>query len=475
MESAVNSFREIKPDEGEEELDHEEFFAFYYKEYGEKFGKIDILVHPWSEFTETLIEDDNVGKILNTHSVSSYFTRDSLLGDRIDLRYYSIFPNILTGLGILGTFIGLVAGIYLAKGSLLSISPQETKDALSSLLGGASLSFTTSIVGLFTSLLFSWREKAKIHKFDKLRRKWIAALDKRLKRVTVESINQRVHAESRKQTKALESFGEPLAFELTKFADLFADKMSTAITNNVTAPMSESLSGIQSSVDRLIDTQSSNNESLLKEITEQMTQSITGTASKEIDSFVSATNFMSSNLEQTMDKVTSQLEAASSSFSKSVQGLSQSTGSIQQLVRESSELTQQQQTILGETLVAQERMSETVGSISDAVSVINSAVEKGAQSSSDIAQSTAAIYGAVEQLDSSNSKVQQVWSEYEKRFDGVDQSLSNVFREIDQATQSYSQNIKVFVEELEKQTSTITRDLAGAISDLSNAIDDQNT
>ncbi|MBT5636031.1 MAG: hypothetical protein HOJ23_10635, partial [Gammaproteobacteria bacterium] len=29
MESAVNSFREIKPDEGEEELDHEEFFAFY--------------------------------------------------------------------------------------------------------------------------------------------------------------------------------------------------------------------------------------------------------------------------------------------------------------------------------------------------------------------------------------------------------------------------------------------------------------
>jgi chemotaxis regulatin CheY-phosphate phosphatase CheZ len=251
--------------------------------------------------------------------------------------------------------------------------------------------------------------------------------------------------------------------------------MSAAITNNVTAPMSESLSGIQSSVDRLIDTQNGNDENMLKEITEQMAQSITGTASKEIDSFVSATNFMSSNLEQTMDKVTSQLEAASSSFSKSVQGLSQSTGSIQQLVSESSELTKQQQTIIGETFVVQERMTETVDSISDAVSVINSVVEKGAQSSSDIAQSAAAIYGAVEQLDSSNSKVQQIWSEYEKRFDGIDQSLSNVFREIDQATQSYSQNIKFFVEELEKQTSTITRDLAGAISDLSNAIDDQNT
>jgi chemotaxis regulatin CheY-phosphate phosphatase CheZ len=475
MDSAVKSFSEIKPDEGEEDLNLEEFFAFYYKEYGEKISKIDILIHPWSEFTETLIEDDDAGKILNTHSVSSYFTRDSLLGDRIDLRYYSTFPNILTGLGILGTFIGLVAGIYLASGTLLSNEAQETKKALESLLGGASLSFMTSIAGLFTSLLFSWREKAKIHKFDKLRREWIAALDKRLERVTVESVNQLLHAESKKQTKALESFGEPLAFELTKFADLFTDKMSAAITNNVTAPMSESLSGIQSSVDRLIDTQNGNDENMLKEITEQMAQSITGTASKEIDSFVSATNFMSSNLEQTMDKVTSQLEAASSSFSKSVQGLSQSTGSIQQLVSESSELTKQQQTIIGETFVVQERMTETVDSISDAVSVINSVVEKGAQSSSDIAQSAAAIYGAVEQLDSSNSKVQQIWSEYEKRFDGIDQSLSNVFREIDQATQSYSQNIKFFVEELEKQTSTITRDLAGAISDLSNAIDDQNT
>ena len=55
MDSAVKSFSEIKPDEGEEDLNLEEFFAFYYKEYGEKISKIDILIHPWSEFTETLL------------------------------------------------------------------------------------------------------------------------------------------------------------------------------------------------------------------------------------------------------------------------------------------------------------------------------------------------------------------------------------------------------------------------------------
>jgi len=475
MEAASDVFVQIKPDEGEEELDREELFAFYYTEFDQKFQKVEILRHPWSEFTETLISDDSAGKIQNTHSVSSYFTRDSLLGNRIDLRYYSTFPNILSGLCILGTFIGLVAGIYLAKESLLSINPMETKLALQSLLAGASLSFLTSIAGLSASLLFSWREKASIHQFDKLRRGWIAELDKRLDRVTVESINQRVYAESQKQTKALESFGEPLAFELTKFADLFADKMSTAITNNVTAPMSDSLSGIQSSVDKLIETQGNSNEKLLKEITEQMTQSITGTASKEVDSFVSATNFMTSNLEQTMDKVTTQLEEASNSFSKSVQGLSQSTGSIQQLVRESSELTEQQREIIKEALTAQEGMANTVESISEIANVINQAADKGARSSSEIAESTAAIHSAIEALDGSNSRVQQIWSEYEKRFDGVDQSLSNVFKEIDQATQSYSLNIRNFVVELENQTSAITRDLAGAISDLSSAIDDQNT
>ncbi|TOQ08322.1 hypothetical protein CGH04_20465, partial [Vibrio parahaemolyticus] len=68
------------------------------------------------------------------------------------MRYFNSVPNKLTGLGILGTFLGLVAGIYLASSGIGSNNIDEAKGALSHLLDGASLAFLTSIAGLITSM-----------------------------------------------------------------------------------------------------------------------------------------------------------------------------------------------------------------------------------------------------------------------------------------------------------------------------------
>jgi hypothetical protein len=59
---------------------------------------------------------------------------------------------------ILGTFIGLVAGIYLASTNLASDNIVLAKQAMQQLLHGASLAFITSIFGLSSSIVFSWRE-----------------------------------------------------------------------------------------------------------------------------------------------------------------------------------------------------------------------------------------------------------------------------------------------------------------------------
>ena len=126
MQAAIDLFNKIGADE--ENSTKEEVFAEYFDEFNEGIKGIGILRHPWSEFTETLIRDEEQNVISNTHSVSSYFTRDALLGDRVDLRLYSAFPNFLTGAGILGTFVGLVAGIYLASDSLLAVSVNDARN-----------------------------------------------------------------------------------------------------------------------------------------------------------------------------------------------------------------------------------------------------------------------------------------------------------------------------------------------------------
>lgn len=462
MRLAVGLFNKIGT---EEEGGDEEIFAEYFEEFDEGIKDIKILCHPWSEFTETLIHDNKKSAVMNTHSVSSYFTRDTLLGNQVDQRYYSAFPNFLTGAGILGTFVGLVAGIYLASGSLMADDPIVTRDALSTLLSGASLAFLTSISGLASSLFFSAYEKKKIHTFDKLRRKWVVEIDKRLERVTVESINKHVHDEAIKQTKALQDFGEPLAFQL-------AQEMGKTLAHTVTEPMSEALTGIQGSIDELIKAQANSSAEMLEKVTEKMTSSIAGSASKEMEGFSSGIAYVTSALEQTMDRVSSQMNEATKSFTSSVQGLSESSKNIEKMVTGSAQLTEMQREMMAEMKEINDKLVAVSGVIENSIALIGESVEKGAQSSAEVVRSVEMIQNSVTELKGNNDQLQNIWSSYEQRFEGVDESLGAVFKEIDEGTQRYAEMMKHSVNNLDTQTASMMKMIAGAVGELSAAVED---
>lgn len=59
-----------------------------------------------------------------------------------------VIPSLLTSLGILGTFIGLVQG-------LSGFDTKNAMDGISVLIGGMNTAFTTSIVGISCSLIFN--------------------------------------------------------------------------------------------------------------------------------------------------------------------------------------------------------------------------------------------------------------------------------------------------------------------------------
>ena len=56
-------------------------------------------------------------------------------------------PSLMTSLGILGTFVGIVIG-------LLEFNPSEIDTSIAPLLEGLKTAFTTSLVGMLTSILF---------------------------------------------------------------------------------------------------------------------------------------------------------------------------------------------------------------------------------------------------------------------------------------------------------------------------------
>ncbi len=87
--------------------------------------------------------------------IEEYINEDLI--DRIGKNFYnSNMPGTLTGLGILGTFLGLSMGLATFSGDdILTIS-----DSMGPLLEGMKVAFHTSVYGIFFSLVFSFIYKA---------------------------------------------------------------------------------------------------------------------------------------------------------------------------------------------------------------------------------------------------------------------------------------------------------------------------
>ena len=90
----------------------------------------------WKEFVETLVlpEPDSGEPIRNTGEVSKYLNDATIIFPKVPFGFYHSVPNLLTGLGILGTFLGLAAGVGSASSGLSSSATDEITKSLQELL-----------------------------------------------------------------------------------------------------------------------------------------------------------------------------------------------------------------------------------------------------------------------------------------------------------------------------------------------------
>ena len=113
------------------------------------FEKTDRLQHCYTEYKEQCWELD--GTWYNSQQAGAFFRSEHLL-ERGALSNPA--SDLLTGLGVLGTFVGAILGL-LAFTSHLGVSVGEVFDkvSISALLGSVGAAFGTSAVGLFLALL----------------------------------------------------------------------------------------------------------------------------------------------------------------------------------------------------------------------------------------------------------------------------------------------------------------------------------
>jgi truncated hemoglobin YjbI len=123
------------------------------------------LAHLWTEYRDTLHEqrvfDSSSGTIKEpvlraTVPAAVIFTTETLVDSRIGTEFFKHLPGLFTGVGIIGTFSGLIQGLQAFK---VSENAAIVRTSLEALMHGVYQAFMVSAVAIFLAMVATFIEK----------------------------------------------------------------------------------------------------------------------------------------------------------------------------------------------------------------------------------------------------------------------------------------------------------------------------
>lgn len=129
------------------------------------------LKRSWEEYSETLHDqygiDGGERKILRTRSTtasSHFFSAQSVVEGRLGSEFFKHLPGILTGIGIVGTFFGLIIGLI----HFDPADPLKVNDSVKRLIEDVYYAFGGSCFAILASIVVTLSEKSKLNSCYKL-------------------------------------------------------------------------------------------------------------------------------------------------------------------------------------------------------------------------------------------------------------------------------------------------------------------
>jgi ABC-type transporter Mla subunit MlaD len=501
-------------------------FANSFEEFTASIAKNPLLGEEWQRYEGTLIfpaHGELPQLIKSSTDPDAHFNSETLIAPRINLRFYQAFPNYLTGIGILGTFVGLVAGIYLASAGLTNPDIDQVKEALKKLLSGASLAFLTSISGLVGSLAFSFLEKRSLFALVNSIGNWNRQLAKLVRRVTPEQLAARQIEEAARQSLQLERFNTDLAVSI-------AEALNTKLSTN----FSPFLTQVLGRLDTLASAQADNQKEVLSRIIERFQETMNDVAGKELVEFkqsfgdlntgiqesirtlsegqaklLDTTNEITSAIGKSLaentdlihtrfsdsvnavaDRLQSAGSAASENIRKSGEGaaelLNQASGELHASMKGLNEIIIQNQNLFKdhesqlreirgviESIKSAQGAFEAVGRpIEASLTIMRQSLKEMTEGQKAVTSLVEGVHATLTQANEVEQATMQAWSSYESRISGLDKALSDSFTEINRGVSSYTEQVKSFVTGLDKDFQTALGTLSSVINELHESVEE---
>lgn len=139
------------------------------------------LAHLWSEYEETLHDQhayrDGERVLEQTRATvpaEVFFGTQTVVDTRVHSEFFRHLPGIMTGIGIIGTFLGLIDGLH---GFEPSPVPEELNKGLELLIKAVKEAFVASCTAIAAAMLVTFLEKLLINRNYRRLEKLVQAID----------------------------------------------------------------------------------------------------------------------------------------------------------------------------------------------------------------------------------------------------------------------------------------------------------
>ena len=442
----------------------------------------------WQEFENSLItrrpKENQEEVVYKTDEASLFFSEERLLGQYMNLRFWNSVPALLVGLGILGTFVGLVGGLIPFSG----ISFEETgeiRSAIEGLLSGVSTAFVTSVWGMLLSLLFNWIEKSCIGWVSRRIAVLQRGLDQLFTLTTQEEIAFRQEDELAQQTQALKAFSTDLANEIKS---AMAQGRQEIITEFRNAPetfsnaIGEQLTPSLNNLNSAVTNSASNIETVMVKESQQILQQMANQLVPRLDTLNIVANEINRTIVEGNQDILRELhkapdavgDAIAEKFAPSFNNLNSaiealqrqkeesSTGAIRQLVEEF------QRSLSGSASAQMEALAETVNKASESLITLPDQLASmmiGVQEQVDQTRQLLSE-NSHDQMEQMKSMMEGMSEAFQNAVDIHQTGLSATTDSINQEMQQIANDIRHLLEEAANYTNT---QLAQRMADMENA------
>lgn len=314
------------------------------------------LLHLWQEYKETLHKQydvvggqKNLTNVRATVNASTFFTSQATVDTPLSTEFYKHLPGILTGIGIVGTFFGLIWGLVNFDPS----TPEKVNESVDHLLKDVMFAFIGSAISIVASIIVTgfekWRLSACYKSLEQLNEEidamfesgvgeeYLAELVKssqensaqtrQLKDSLVtdlrEMLQNLVDSQARENLRLTES----LSSSYKESGQLLADQVSGAIENSLKEPLEK----ISNAVQTASGDQSGQVKDLLSEVLTAFMAKLDTTFGQQfngLSELLSQSVNSIQSMQQGFDKLVREMRDAGDQANKNSAGL------IQQLLKD---------------------------------------------------------------------------------------------------------------------------------------------